>query len=55
MTVSERIAWRTYAAAAIMGVAATVSHDDIYTACHIAAEIADRMVIEEKERLESEE
>ena len=43
-------AWRTYAAAAITGMAAATTHDEIPALCHIAAEIADEMVKREAER-----
>lgn len=47
-----RRAWRTYAAAAIAGMATTLSEDEIPPACHIAAAIADEMVRREGERAE---
>ncbi len=50
MTTDERYAWRTYAAAAINGMAATTTHDEIPALCHIASEIADEMVRRETER-----
>ena len=37
-------AWRTYAAAAITGMAATTTHDEIPAIRRIAPEIADEMV-----------
>ena len=49
MTTDERYAWRTYAAAAINGMAATTTHDEIPALCHIASEIADEMVRRETE------
>jgi len=42
--------WRAYAVAAITGMAATTTHDEIPVLCHMAAEIADEMVRREVER-----
>ena len=42
------------AAAAITGLAATTTHDEIPALCHIAAEIADEMIKREAERVEAE-
>ena len=50
MKTLEQSAWRTYAAAAITGMAATTTHDEIPALCHMAAEIADEMVRREAER-----
>ena len=50
----QRRAWRTYGAAAIAGMVATTTHDEIPTLCHMAAEIADEMVRREAERAETE-
>ena len=51
--ISNPRAWRTYAAAAITGMAGNImrdSHDDIPVLCHIASEIADEMAKHEAER-----
>ena len=50
----QRRAWRTYAAAAITGLKATTTHEEIPALCHMAAEIADEMVRREAERETSE-
>ncbi|MCY4519463.1 MAG: hypothetical protein OXC13_01635 [Caldilineaceae bacterium] len=49
MTVSRQSAWRTYTAA-ITGMAATTTHNEISALCHAAAEIADEMVRRQAER-----
>ena len=54
MTISQQLAWRTYAAAAITGMAGSTTHDEIPALCHMAAEIADEMVRREAERAEAE-
>ena len=50
----QRRAWRTYAAAALTGTAATVTQDEIPALCNMASEIADEMVRREAERAEAE-
>ena len=51
----QRRARRTYAVAAITGMAAIISHYEIPALCHIASEIGDEKGKREGERMQGEE